>query len=49
MDLEKRFREARARQAASPTDFEWVKQMRCYWVPEEDNCVVRVTLSIASE
>jgi len=42
MDLEKRFREARARQAASPTDFEWVKQMRCYWVPEEDNCVVRV-------
>eukprot|EP00462_Mataza_sp_D1_P017376 CAMPEP_0175163132 /NCGR_PEP_ID=MMETSP0087-20121206/25561_1 /TAXON_ID=136419 /ORGANISM="Unknown Unknown, Strain D1" /LENGTH=4572 /DNA_ID=CAMNT_0016451765 /DNA_START=103 /DNA_END=13822 /DNA_ORIENTATION=+ len=23
-------------------DFEWQKQLRCYWVPESDNCFVKV-------
>eukprot|EP00462_Mataza_sp_D1_P007532 CAMPEP_0175123998 /NCGR_PEP_ID=MMETSP0087-20121206/2542_1 /TAXON_ID=136419 /ORGANISM="Unknown Unknown, Strain D1" /LENGTH=4569 /DNA_ID=CAMNT_0016405727 /DNA_START=105 /DNA_END=13811 /DNA_ORIENTATION=+ len=23
-------------------DFEWQKQLRCYWVPENDNCFVKV-------
>ncbi len=23
-------------------DFEWQRQLRCYWVPEEDDCVVKV-------
>ena len=23
-------------------DFEWQKQLRCYWVPEDDECVVKI-------
>ena len=24
------------------SDFEWQKQLRCYWVAEEDECVVKI-------
>jgi dynein heavy chain len=23
-------------------DFEWQKQLRCYWVPEDDSCIVKI-------
>lgn len=39
-------KDRKAQQSASVGDFDWVKQMRCYWVPEEDNCFVKVSLRV---
>jgi dynein heavy chain len=39
LDLIKRFRE---RKRIDTTDFEWQKQLRCYWSVEDDDAVVKI-------